>query len=360
MSRRVLAAAIGLLVTVTGVAAVAGCGVLPGRQMHISAAFPDSVGLYLGNDVAVLGIKVGSVTAIRPAGTHVVVEMAVDRDVSIPADAGAVTLSPSVVTDRRVELTPAYRGGPTMRDGDRIPAERTRTPVEIDRVFAAADRIAGQLNAALEHGGRPALADALDVTSRDFAGNGDKLRAALHGLAGVVGVGADNRDELTSLIRGVDGLTRAAADQDATIRSFTTNLDTATALLDQQGPRLVESLDDVTELLDRTDRLISENRSVGEDALHNLRVSAKTLAGRTRELAESADVLPTAFDNLAEIVDPRRRMARVHISLEQPLVDTQLLGDLCRRYIAQLCGPSGAGMPSGPAGLARLLTGGGR
>src|SRR5439155_6940981 len=72
VTRRVVAA----LVTLVALAATAGCGLLPGRHMTISAVFPDSTGLYLGNDVSVLGIKVGSVVAVHPQGTHVVVDMA--------------------------------------------------------------------------------------------------------------------------------------------------------------------------------------------------------------------------------------------------------------------------------------------
>jgi virulence factor Mce-like protein len=356
--RRVVAA----LVTLVALAATAGCGLLPESRMTISAVFPDSTGLYLGNDVAVLGIKVGSVVAVHPEGTHVVVDMAVDSDVKIPADVGAVTLSPSVVTDRRVELTPVYRGGPTMRDGDRIPLDRTRTPVEIDRVFAAADRIAGQLNTVLDQGGRPALADALDVASHDFAGNGDKLRESLHGLAAAVGVGADYRDQLVQLIRDVDHLTQVSAQQDGTIRSFTGNLTEATSLLDQQGPHLVDALDNVTDLLARTDRLISDNRSKGEDTLHNLRVSANTLADHSRDLAESLDVLPTTFRNLAAIVDPQRHAARAHASIEQPILDTQLISGVCQRFGSpQMCSGSFDGRSSTAAtGLAALMTGVGR
>lgn len=346
---------------VAGVSLVlAGCAFPGADRMTVSAEFRDSVGLYVGNDVAVLGIPVGKVVAVHPEGTHVVVDLELDPEVKIPAGAGAVTLSPSVVTDRRVELTPAYRDGPVLRDGDRIPLERTRTPVEIDRVFAAADRLAGQLNTALDQGGKPALADALDVASREFAGNGPKIRESLRGLATAVGVGADNRDELVALIRSVDHLTAISADHDATIRSFTANLTDATALLDQQGPRLTDTLDDITDLLDRTDRLITDNRADGEDTLRNLRTTAATVADRRRELTESIDVLPTLFVNLAAIVDDQRRVARVHVSLQQPLLDNQLIGDLCRRYIPQLCAGVQAANASGSGNLAALMLGAGR
>ncbi len=345
-----------LLALLLAVGALSGCGVFGAQPMRIKAQFPDSVGLYVGNDVAVLGIKVGSVTAIRPAGTHVVVEMEVDPEVKIPAGAVAATVSPSVVTDRRVELTPVYRGGRTMQDGDLIPSDRTRTPVEIDRVFAAADRLTSQLNSA--QGGRPALADALDVAAENLQGNGDKLRQGVHGLAAAVGVGADQRDQLVSLIRAIDELTRTAADNDATIRQFSGNLTDATALLDQQGPQLRRILDNVDELLDQTNQLISDNRGNAEDTLRNARVTAHTLADRTKELAESADVLPTLFQNLYNLVDWNRGMARAHIGLDQALLDTQLLQGVCARFKTPLLCTLNASGNTEQARLGLLMLGG--
>lgn len=306
-----------------------GCGLAEPDRIRISAQFRDSVGLYVGNDVAVLGIPVGTVTRIEPRGTHVLVELAVDADTPIPADAAAVTLSPSLVTDRRVELTPAYTGGPRMRSGDLIPIEHTRTPVEIDRVLAAVDELAGEL-AAFE-GGSGALSGALGVSADTLRGNGEKLRRALSGVADAVAVGVDQRDALRSLIRNVDQLTAAAAGNDATIRSFSTRLTEATELFDEQSPALVQALGDLTALLDDAERLIVENRGSGEQALANLRVTTETLAERRRELAESADVLPTLFNNLSRVVDAERGRARVHVSLQDVLINPQLIGDLCAR-----------------------------
>ena len=344
------------LVTALAVALVSGCGVFGSSPVRISAQFADAIGLYVGNDVSVLGLKIGTVTAIHPEGTHVVVDMSIDPDVKVPANVGAVTMSPSVVTDRRVELTPVYRGGPTLRDGDLIPLDRTHTPVEIDRVFAAADRLTGQLNSAA--GGNPALSDALSVAASTFAGNGDKVRQGIHGLAAAIGVGADQRDQLVNLVKDVDQLTQKAADNDNTIRQFSSNLTDATSLLDDQGPHLRQVLDNLNELLDRTNQLISDNRSKGEDTLDNVRVTARTLADRRRELAEAADVLPTAFQNLYNIVDFGRGRARAHAGLDQLLLDTQLLQGVCDRLgVPLLCTLNKQGK-TGDVGLAMLLLGG--
>jgi virulence factor Mce-like protein len=357
MARKVLTQVL-LVLAVAATAATAGCGLGSTGQMTVRAVFPDSVGLYQGNDVQVLGIKVGTVTRIVPSGTHVLVDLAIDRGVKIPANAGAVTVAPSVVTDRRVELTPVYRGGPTLRDGDLIPLDRTRTPVNFDRVLAAADRLSTQL-AAVQNG-QPVLSDAVATAARTFQGKGDKLRTTLHGLATTVGIGADQRDQLVNLIKDADHLSQVAAANDATIRSFSTNLTEATELLDQQGPALVQILDQLNELTDRTEALLRDNRGKFNDNVDNLRVTAATADRHTRELAESIDVIPTLFENLARIPDPQRRRARVHASLDQVLFDSQLPADVCRRYgVPALCAADSSGRQT-DAGLGQLFLGGAR
>lgn len=354
MNMRRAVASLGALLVML---CTAGCGAFGGQPMLISAQFQDSVGLYVGNDVSVLGIKVGTVTAIHPAGTHVVVDLAVDPDTKIPAGASAVTMSPSVVTDRRVELTPVYRGGPTMRSGDVIPEDRTRTPVEADRIFEAADRLARQLNG--PRGGQPTIAQALDATAGTFAGNGDKLHKAVHGLAAAVGVGADQKDQIVSLIKDADHLTQVAAANDGLIRSFGSNVADATQLLDEQGPRLSGLLNNIDELLDRTNTIIDENRKPFESTLDNLKGTVRTAKGRTREFSDTLDVLPTTLQNIANIADPKLGKARAHAGLDQILLDTQLLQGICQRFAPPLCSATQSPMTPN-AGLAKLFMGAAR
>ncbi|HZZ49023.1 MAG TPA: MCE family protein [Pseudonocardia sp.] len=355
-NRRTLVLVLTVLPLLCG---LAGCGMFGGSPMHVTAQFRDSVGLYPGNDVSVLGVKVGKVTTIRPFGTHVTVDLEIDPDIKIPADASAVTLSPSVVTDRRVELTPVYRGGPTMQNGALIPLDRTRTPVEIDRLFSAVDRLAAQLKAT--PGGSSAISDALDAAAGTFQGNGQRLNKALHGFSAAVGVGADQRDKLVDLIRRVDRLTQASARNDGTIRSFTSDLDAATALLDQQGPHLVEVLDRSSDLLEQIDRLLAENRGLIKDNVSNLDETAHTMAGRTQELAESADQLPTTFQNLLNIIDPQRRKARAHIGIDRVLFELQVVQGLCRKYVGPLMCPGSPDVIKSPDALLRQqLFGGNR
>ena len=102
--------------------------------------FPRTVSLYVGSDVRVLGVKVGEVESVTPAGTSVEVRMWYDDEVKIPDDAQAVIVSPAVVGDRYVQLTPAYTGNPAPADGAlTLDIERAATPVELDEVYQSID-----------------------------------------------------------------------------------------------------------------------------------------------------------------------------------------------------------------------------
>src|SRR5262249_2224168 len=93
----------------------------PGGPRKGTAHFPRAASVHKGTDVRVLGVNVGRVTAVIPEGNSVRVDMEYDADVDIPANAKAVVITPTLVADRFVQLTPVYTSGPRMKDGADIP-----------------------------------------------------------------------------------------------------------------------------------------------------------------------------------------------------------------------------------------------
>ena len=79
------------------------------KPKTITAYFTTATAIYPGDDVRVSGVKVGSVASIQPAGTQTKMDLHVDRDVPIPADAKAVIVAQNLVAARYVQLAPAYR-----------------------------------------------------------------------------------------------------------------------------------------------------------------------------------------------------------------------------------------------------------
>ena len=71
--------------------------------------------------------------------------MTVNSGVPVPADAKAVVVAASVVSDRYIQLTPAYTGGPQLADDAVIPVSRTAVPVEVDQIYTSLNRLAQAL-----------------------------------------------------------------------------------------------------------------------------------------------------------------------------------------------------------------------
>ena len=110
----------------------------------------------------VLGVEVGRIAEVSPEGDRVRVAMDVREDTKIPRNASAIIVPISLISDRYVQLSPVWREGPQLRDGDEIPLERGVAPRELDDLLAtlkrfleavepgsASDRVAGKANTAL-------------------------------------------------------------------------------------------------------------------------------------------------------------------------------------------------------------------
>ncbi len=117
-----------VIVLALAIAALFSFAIGGSHQKTLTADFPRTVSLYEGSDVRVLGVPIGKVDSVTPSGTQVVVTMHYDADVKIPADAKAVIISPSIVGDRFVQLTPAYSGGQVLATAPRSTRTTRRCP----------------------------------------------------------------------------------------------------------------------------------------------------------------------------------------------------------------------------------------
>jgi len=224
MTRKIMIVAAALIA-----AAVAVIVLVPhrvSRAIMVTAQFEDSVGLYIGNAVSVLGMPVGKVTSIVPNGSYVEVRLEIGDAVDLPADVQAVTVSTSVLTDRHIELTPVYRGGPKLRNGDVVGLARTRTPVEFDRTLAMVDKLSLTLSG--DGQGHGPLADLVNIGDKITTGNGPNIKATLDELAQALRLGADNgtqtKKDIQAIATNLAELTQAAADNDSAIREFGSNI----------------------------------------------------------------------------------------------------------------------------------------
>ena len=87
-----------------------------------------------GDKIQIMGVKVGKIDAIEPAGDKMKVTFNYENKFKVPANATASILNPSLVASRTIQLSPPYTGGPVMEDDAVIPIDRTQVPVEYDEL----------------------------------------------------------------------------------------------------------------------------------------------------------------------------------------------------------------------------------
>jgi phospholipid/cholesterol/gamma-HCH transport system substrate-binding protein len=273
-------------------------------RTYITASFPRTVSLYEGSDVRVLGVAIGKVESIEPNGTSVKVKMWYDADVDVPQDAQAVIISPSIVGDRFVQLTPVYTEGPKLRDGTNLDMTRTSTPLELDDIYQSLD----DLTVALGPQGansEGALSELLTTTAKNFGGQGQQFNQTIHDLGKLTGTLANNKDELFGTAAELEKFINTLAKNDKTVRDFNTAMSSVSTLLADERQDLSASLHNLATAMTDVHGFVKENRALLTKNIHGLTKVSQILVRRRTELDEILKVAPLALNNLGLTYNPQ-------------------------------------------------------
>jgi virulence factor Mce-like protein len=292
-----LISALALVLLVSGVvgAVVVGTSGPPTRPLF--AQFTEAPGLFVGNDVDVLGIHVGKVTAIQPGPGYVTVGMAVDRSVKVPDGASAVLMAPEVVSDRFVQLGPAYTTGPTLSAGSVIPLSRTLIPESVDAVIYQLNQLAQQLGpqGANKNGALSAVVHQLAVS---FGPNGTDFHNAVVNFSQALGALSANSPALAGTLTNLGQLSQALADHSSDYQSFAANLAGVSQVLANDRQDVSATLSSLQALFaNLTSFINSDGASLGA-SISNLKTFAAALSSQQTALAQAYDLAPLSLQNL--------------------------------------------------------------
>lgn len=283
---------------------VAGCGALGGDEPKtLTARFERTVGLYESSDVRVLGVKIGQVTSITPQGDSVEVEMAYDAKYDIPAEAAALVVAPSIVSDRYVQLTPVYQGGEVLEDGAVLAGDRTGVPVELDEIYASLD----QLNLALGPEGANAdgaLSDLLSVGADNLEGNGELLNATLGDFATLVSTLDASQEDLFGTVANLSDFTTTIASSDGAVRAFNRDLAQVADQLEGEREDLARAVRELSVALGEVAGFVQENKDDFTASVTDLASVTQVLVTQKTALEEFLDVAPGALSNLQLAYNP--------------------------------------------------------
>ncbi|MDO3647395.1 MlaD family protein [Nocardia mangyaensis] len=308
--------------------ALGSCSLLPsqfddalGRSTKITADFENIAGMYEGNDVMVLGLPVGKVDKIVPKGTFVEVHMTVEAGVKIPKEAIAAIISPSIVTDRHIDISPPYTGGEALKSGDHLPKARTRTPVELDTMIKTIDQFAAALKPEEGQEGLGPLSGRVLYPVLD--GNGQKIRETLDALSGALKVGVDNKDAISNIIIKLNELTTMLADNDQSVRDFSNRMTAMSGLLAEQAPGLQATLDQLNQFLANTSTTFGVHADELSASLTGLTNVTNQLRDNSGALTEVVDIVPLLMQNIDGAINREQGFVRLHA-----LIGTALSGEI--------------------------------
>lgn len=275
-----------------------------GDTKTLTAYFPRTISLYEGSDVRVLGVAIGKVDTVTPEGTQVKVTMHYDAGVEIPAQAQAVVVSPSIVGDRYVQLTPAYKSGDVLADNTILPQARTAVPLELDQIYSSLDRLTVAIgpDGANKNG---ALNDLLKVTAANFAGQGDNFHTAIKNFANLNQTLDVNKKELFGSAAELQKFISKLADNDKTVRGFNASLSRVSNVLAGDRQELSSALKNLAVALDSVGSFVRDNRSQLSRNISGLNRVAKVLVNQRDAIEESLHVAPLALNNLALTYNPQ-------------------------------------------------------
>ncbi|MCZ4499529.1 MAG: hypothetical protein JWQ74_2082 [Marmoricola sp.] len=309
--------------------------------IKVTALMSDSAGLFVGNDVGILGVPVGKVLSITPDGQVVRVAMSVKKGQAVPAAAGAVVVARSVATDRYVELTPVYHSGPRMADGAVIQQPKTRTPVDFDDVLGALNTFATGIAGTKDT--QNAIRNILKSGSTALDGKGEDFNRAVTSLGGAVDSISAQRGNITSTVKSLDSLTGTIAANQDLVKTFIGQVSSASTLLADERLNFQSALRALSSAVEQVAEFAHQNRQQIVTTLDQSSALMGSLLTKRPELTEILRVMPVALQNLTRVYDKDTGRLRVRVDPTVLLPIGGLVDTLCTTLPTDICadiGPS--------------------
>lgn len=264
----------------------------------VAAHFPRAVSVYVGTDVRILGVNVGRVTAVVPEGNSVRVEMVYDAKYKVPAEAKAVIVTPTLVADRFVQLTPAWDGGAVMADGADIPLPETAVPVELDRIYASLRDLSQALgpNGVNKDG---TLDHLLEASAKALDGQGALGNQMLTDLSAAMETFGEGSEDLFATVAELARFTQVLGANDRLVRAFIRDLAAMSGALVTERAELQRALSSVARAVGSVKSFVEDNREALVTDLEKLTRVLKTINSERDSLDTALQVAPLALGNLA-------------------------------------------------------------
>ncbi|OMC55581.1 mammalian cell entry protein [Mycobacterium sp. IS-836] len=268
-----------------------------------SAYFAETNGLFVGDEIRILGVAVGVVDKIEPQPTSSKVTFSVDKQYAVPADARAAILSPSLVTSRAIHLVPAYSGGPKLSPGASIPLNRTAVPVEWDDFRKQLEKLTGALQPTAP-GGVNSVGEFINSAADNLRGEGDTARDTVLKLSEAISALGDHADDIFSTVRNLQLLVSALYSSSDLLASFNQNLASVTTVLSNTPNEVANAVKGLDQALGDVRDFLAENRETMGVTFDRMGSITTALNDSRGDIKQILHIAPTVFQNFLNIYQP--------------------------------------------------------
>ncbi|OBF09556.1 virulence factor Mce family protein [Mycobacterium sp. 852002-10029_SCH5224772] len=271
----------------------------------VVAYFSETLALYPGDRVQIMGVRVGSIDKIEPAGDKMRVTLHYDNTYQVPAKATASVLNPSLVASRTIQLSPPYTGGPVLRGGDVIPIERTQVPVEWDQLRDSINGILRQLGPTPQQPAGP-FGDVIESAADNLAGKGKQVNETLNSLSQALTALNEGRGDFVAITRSLAQFVTALYQNSQQFVALNDNLAQFTDWFTRSDHDVSDTITHIDDVLGVARKFLNDNGSALTHDVDNLGdVTTTILQPEPRDGLETAlHVLPTFAGNFNNLYQP--------------------------------------------------------
>ena len=271
----------------------------------VVAYFPLANALYNGDRVEIMGVKVGAIDKIEPAGDKMKVTFHYSNKYKVPADAQAVILNPTLVASRLIQLEPPYKGGPVLPDNAVIPEERTQVPTEWDELRNTITNVISKLGPTKEQPKGP-FGDVIDAYANGLAGKGKQINTTFNDLSRALTALNQGRGDFFAVVRSLALFVNALHADDQKFVALNKNLAQFTNSLTGSDQDLANAVTQFDGLLTTLRPFLDKNADVLTHDINNLADTTNTLVQPEplNGLETGLHILPTALANANLIYHP--------------------------------------------------------
>ena len=264
------------------------------KTYSLTAEFADAAGIKSGDDVLVAGLEAGKIDAIEIANGVVKITLKVDDDIEMPRDSRAEIVVQTLMGKKAIELAGGSASGPKLQDGDVIPLDMTRTPIEILDLQDTSVPV-------LQRSDAEAFQTMLNEITTVTDGKRAQITDLIHGLAATTKAVDERSFELGRLLDSLDILSKTFADRDDTLVTLIDDLDTVLANLADRRTEVERLLQATDSAAHETASLVARNRTALDGALGGLHDSLTVLNDHQVDLAATVSYLEEAVRGYASV-----------------------------------------------------------